>query len=123
MSGTFRASWRLVACKQIASSNRLSALLVEAADLDIKAARKNARVPLSPFGCVADYVPFYFTPRSPMPYKLAKKGVPTYTDGQDPLIYLAVRHDTLKKQVDGLLAARGVDLPVLVRPSWYFENV
>jgi hypothetical protein len=183
--------------------DRSSALQVEAADLDVKAVRKNARVPLSPFECVADYVPFYFAPRSPMLYKLAKKGVPTYTDGQDPLIYLvssvdtvvasggsvvfsdgncasamtqfsddlallesmvdwdvmksrlwantaddpdrmrrrmaeflvyqqvpitcligiAVRHDTMKKQVDGLLAAQGVDLPVLVRPSWYFENV
>jgi hypothetical protein len=31
--------------------------------------------------------------------------------------------DRMTKQVDGLLAVQGVDLPVLVRPSWYFENV
>jgi hypothetical protein len=37
---------------------------------------------------VADYVPFYFAPRSPMLYKLHKGGVPNYTNGQDPLVYL-----------------------------------
>jgi ssDNA thymidine ADP-ribosyltransferase, DarT len=61
---------------------------VEAADLGIKAERKKIRITLAPYGCVADYVPFYFAPRSPMLFKLAKGGVPTYTDGQDPLIYL-----------------------------------
>jgi len=46
------------------------------------------QVPLAPYGCVADYVPFYFAPRSPMLYKLHKGGVPNYTGGQDPLVYL-----------------------------------
>lgn len=68
--------------------DRSSALQVEAADLDIKAARKSVQVPLAPYGCVADYVPFYFAPRSPMLYKLHKGGVPNYTGGQDPLAYL-----------------------------------
>jgi hypothetical protein len=74
--------------------NRSSALRVEAADLDIKATRKAIRIRLGPYGCVADYVPFYFAPRSPMLYKLAKGGVPTYTDGQDPLIYLVSTVET-----------------------------
>ena len=68
--------------------DRSSALKVEAADLDIKAVRKSAQVPLAPYGCVADYVPFYFAPRSPMLYKLHKGRVPNYTNGQDPLVYL-----------------------------------
>lgn len=68
--------------------DRRSALTVEAADLEIKSSRRMIRVGLAPFGCVADYVPFYFAPRSPMLYKLAMGGVPTYTEGQDPLIYL-----------------------------------
>jgi|SRR5215469_9621320 len=68
--------------------DRSSALKVEAADLDIKAARKRVQVPLAPYGCMADYVPFYFAPRSPMLYKLTKNGVANYTDGQDPLVYL-----------------------------------
>jgi hypothetical protein len=69
--------------------DRSSALRVEAGDLNVKALRKQRRVPLAPFGRVADYVPFYFAPRSPMLYTLAKGNVPTYTDGQDPLVYLA----------------------------------
>ena len=68
--------------------DRRSALAVEAADLEIKSSRRAIRIGLAPFGCVADYVPFYFAPRSPMLYKLAKGGVPTYAGGQDPLIYL-----------------------------------
>ncbi len=59
-----------------------SRLAVEAADLEIKTSRRAIRIGLAPFGCVADYVPFYFAPRSPMLYKLAKGGVLTYT-GQD----------------------------------------
>lgn len=68
--------------------DRGSGLLVEAADLGIKARRETIPISLAPYGCVADYVPFYFAPRSPMLYKLAKGSIPTYTNGQDPLIYL-----------------------------------
>lgn len=180
--------------------DRASALKVEAADLDIKAVRKRVQVPFAPYGCVADYVPFYFAPRSPMLYKLAQNSVANYADGQDPLVYLvssaetvalsgasflfsdgncasavtqyandlrlleslvdwevmraymwantaddpdrkrrrmaeflvhqrlpvwclnevAVRRDTMKQYVNDLLAAHRVDLPVQVRPGWYF---
>ncbi len=68
--------------------DRSSKLRVEAADLEIKSVRRSVQVPLAPHGCVADYVPFYFAPRSPMLYKLHKGGVPNYTGGQDPLVYL-----------------------------------
>lgn len=67
---------------------RGSSLVTEAADLDIKARRRAVPVPLPPYGTVADYVPFYFAPRSPMLFKLHKGGVLTYTEGQDLLIYL-----------------------------------
>jgi hypothetical protein len=68
--------------------DRRSVAIVEAADPEVKVRRRQVRVPLAPFGCVADYVPFYFANRSPMLFKLARGGVPSYTDGQDPLIYL-----------------------------------
>jgi hypothetical protein len=68
--------------------DRGAQLQVEAADLGIKQTRREKPVPLDPYGCVADYVPFYFAPRSPMLYKLYRGGVPTYTGGQDALVYL-----------------------------------
>ena len=72
--------------------DRSFALQVEAADLEIKTVRKSMLVPLAPYGCVADYVPFYFAPRSPMLYKLHKGGVPNYTGGQDPMPALLRRN-------------------------------
>lgn len=68
--------------------DRSLALRVEAGDLAVKARRKQRQVPLAPFGRVADYVPFYFAPRSPMLLTIARGNVPTYSDGQDPLVYL-----------------------------------
>ena len=44
--------------------DRGSALLVEAADLEIKANRKKIRITLTPYGYVADYVPSSLAPRS-----------------------------------------------------------
>ena len=183
--------------------DRSLALRVEAGDLAVKARRKERRVPVAPFGRVADYVPFYFAPRSPMLLTLARGNVPTYSGGQDPLVYLVaaaeaaaatgqqclfsdgncaspltrffgdlallgsvvdwelmtarmwantpddqdrmrrrmaellvhqrlpvgcvslivVRHETIKTQVEAILAAHGTAIPVTVRPWWYFENV
>lgn len=55
---------------------------------DIKAQRRARRVPLPPGGVVADYVPFYFAARSPMLYVISRRSVPTYTEGQEELVYL-----------------------------------
>ncbi|WP_431782602.1 type II toxin-antitoxin system toxin DNA ADP-ribosyl transferase DarT [Streptomyces chumphonensis] len=63
-------------------------LQVECADHEIKARRRSRKVDVPPGGVVADYVPFYFAPRSPMLYKINKGAVSTYADGQDPLVYL-----------------------------------
>jgi hypothetical protein len=68
--------------------DRDESLQVEAADLGIKASRRTIRIPRPPFGCVGDYVPFYFAPRSPMLFKLSKGSVPNYQERQTPLVYL-----------------------------------
>ena len=68
-------------------------LKVECGDRDIKAKRRKLEVPLAPGGHPADYVPFYFAPRSPMLYKINRGQVPTYLDGQDPLVYLVLTID------------------------------
>jgi hypothetical protein len=75
--------------------DRTSALQVEAGDPGVKANRKRHPVTVTPFGCVADYVPFYFAPRSPMLYVIWRGRVPTYVEGQDPLVYLVSSVETV----------------------------
>ncbi|MET8122961.1 DUF4433 domain-containing protein [Micromonospora sp. NPDC005291] len=59
---------------------------------DIKASRRRRAVPCPPGGAVADYVPFYFAPRSPMMFRIAREHQDgtqgCYPDGDDPLVYL-----------------------------------
>lgn len=71
-------------------------LAVEVGKDNIKAARRHRTVPIPPGGVVADYVPFYFAPRSPMLFTIDKGNVPSYQDGQDPLVYLVTDCDQVR---------------------------
>ena len=64
---------------------------------DIKSNRRTRRVPISPGGFVADYVPFYFAARSPMLYAIHMGNVPTYTAGQDEVVYLVTTVDSIQQ--------------------------
>ena len=50
--------------------------------------RESTLVPLTPYGCLHDYVPFYFAPRSPMLYAIHRNNVDGYTGGQKLIIHL-----------------------------------
>lgn len=63
-------------------------LTTEVGNPRIKDQRRQQAVPLLPGGAVADYVPFYFAPRSPMMYAISRGNVPTYTAGTKRLVYL-----------------------------------
>lgn len=63
-------------------------LVHEVGNRGIKERRRRAAVKVAPGGVVADYVPFYFAPRSPMMYAIHMGNVPGYDDGIDPLVYL-----------------------------------
>ncbi|WP_159460476.1 DUF4433 domain-containing protein [Lentzea albidocapillata] len=60
----------------------------DCASADIKEARRTKPVPMPPYGCVGDYVPFYYAPRSPMMSAISKGGVPGYSDSRQ-LVYFA----------------------------------
>jgi hypothetical protein len=55
---------------------------------EIKQRRLRKQVPLGPGGVLADYVPFYFAPRSPMLYTINRGNVEGYTGGQEPIVHL-----------------------------------
>lgn len=48
----------------------LSIDIRECGDVAIKQRRRTMPVHVNPLGCVGDYVPFYFAPRSPIMYKI-----------------------------------------------------
>lgn len=70
-------------------------LSTEVGNTGIKDRRRIRQVPFGAGGCVADYVPFYFAPRSPMMYAIANGNVTTYTGGTARLIYLVTSLERL----------------------------
>lgn len=63
---------------------------------NIQNRRSVFEVPLEPFGDLHDYVPFYFTNRSPMLSACFIGTVPGYDEGQEPIIYLVSNIERLK---------------------------
>lgn len=73
-------------------------LTIDIGNQDVKARRRGIEVPISPGRVVADYVPFYFAPRSPMLHAIHRGAVPTYGGGQDGLVYLVTNTDVVVDQ-------------------------
>lgn len=61
----------------------------------IKARREAVEVPLPPHGSLADYVPFYFCPRSPMLYAIERGQVPGHAGGQAVIAHLELDANAL----------------------------
>lgn len=55
---------------------------------NIQDRRATNDVPCGGGGVLHDYVPFYFAPRSPMPYTISRGNVENYTQGQAAVIHL-----------------------------------
>lgn len=86
-------------------------LTIEVGNTGIKARRADREVPVRPGGAVADYVPFYFAPRSPMMYAIDMGNVPGYTAGTDRVIYLATTvEQLLETGLDPVLTDRNAVL-------------
>lgn len=54
----------------------------------IKIRRRHRQVPVAAKGVLADYVPFYFCPRSPMLYAIEKRLTNVYQNGQASIVHL-----------------------------------
>ena len=55
---------------------------------DLTTNRQNKAVPINPGGNLSEYVPFHFCPRSVMLYQIHTGRVPTYLDGQEPVVHI-----------------------------------
>lgn len=73
-------------CDQI--NTKLHPASTGIAHQNIKDRRAKNHVPLGPGGVLADYVPFYFAPRSPMLYAIHRGVVERYKGGQTPVVHL-----------------------------------
>ena len=73
-------------CDQVVMERKLA--YVSIAHQHIKERRAQKQVPCAPGGTLADYVPFYFAPRSPMLYVIQRGDVQGYTEGQRPILHL-----------------------------------
>lgn len=94
---------------------------IEVGNTSVKARRSVQLVPVGPGGVVADYVPFYFAPRSPMMFAIDRGNVPTYQGGCRRLVYLVT---TLERLHD--LAVRTVlsdrNAALAVADFWSMEQ-
>jgi len=70
-------------------------MTTEVGNRGIKDQRRRRPVEVGAGGVVADYVPFYFAPRSPMLSAIYHGRVPEYTEGQDPIVYLVTSVERL----------------------------
>lgn len=52
--------------------------------------------PIAAGGFLCDYVPFYFAPRSPMLFTIHCGNVPTYQEGQRPILHLGTTAEALQ---------------------------
>lgn len=86
--------------------------VVSIAHSTIQERRSKKKVPVSPFGTVHDYVPFYFATKSPMLYALHKGCVANYKKGQSEIIYLVSKvEQVIKDSLEFVYTDRNASLP------------
>jgi hypothetical protein len=83
--------------------DRRSALAVEAADLAIKDSRRAIAISLPPFGCVADYVPFYFAPRVADALQARQGGCPNLHRGTGSAQWFDAHPDETSGRIEAVL--------------------
>ncbi len=83
-------------CDRIVSERGLAHVSI--AHQHIKERRAAKRVPVSAGGVLADYVPFYFAPRSPMLYSIHRGNVAGYSDGQKPILHLVSSAEVIQRR-------------------------
>jgi hypothetical protein len=80
-------------CDRVVSQRNLAHVSIAHQHIKDRRAQKN--VPLPPHGVVADYVPFYFGPRSPMLYSISRGNVAGYQGGQSEVLHFVASAESI----------------------------
>lgn len=86
-------------------------------NVEIQDKRKEKAIPCGPCGVIHDYVPFYFGILSPMMLQLKTGRVEGYTEGQEPLIYLATTAQAVRDHGTRFVFSDGHGIAAFT--SWY----
>jgi hypothetical protein len=95
---THVSNLRSVAQHGLFCDNGVNAAKVECRSIaypNIKADRAETKVPINPGGTLADYVPFYFAPRSPMLYTISLGNIESVSEGQKDIVHLVLEAESL----------------------------
>jgi hypothetical protein len=87
---------------RLAAEHSLTAISI--AHSHLKERRAGRKVPIGPAGTLADYVPFYFAPRSPMLYALHKGNVAVHGSDCTRIVYLVTSVQELRSRGLAVLA-------------------
>lgn len=80
------------------ANNRLKQQQINYQDIahgSIQDRRTLIRVPCAAGGCLHDYIPFYFAPRSPMLYTINRGNVEGYAEGQNPILHIVTEAEII----------------------------
>jgi len=128
----------IIACGKIECDNDCAQAArnpVSIAHTHLKEQRARTTVTVAAGGTLADYVPFYFAPRSPMLISIHRGYVDQYDGGQDAIVHLVCsvqelanagrfavinRHPItpLAEQFDDLAALAGLDWTIMRAKYW-----
>ena len=87
---------------------------------DIIAMRDRRAVPIPPYGTLSDYIPFYFTPKSPMMYNIVTGwgGVPQRSSSD-----IAIMVSSLRGLAESGITALYTDRHAYLRPARFFSSL
>ncbi|MCK6683885.1 MAG: DUF4433 domain-containing protein [Thermoanaerobaculia bacterium] len=86
-------------------------------DQEIQGRRRDREIPCGPKGVIADYVGFYFGPRSPMLYRLSKGNVAGFKGGQGDVLYLVSNAQFIASTGAGFVFSDGHS--IMSYTEWY----
>jgi hypothetical protein len=104
-------------CDRDCSENSLTSTTIGYARIKERRFRRPLTVNSQDRGVVADYVPFYFGPRSPMLYTISRGNVEGYSEGQRPIVHLVASAEAVADAGASFIASSATATLPLTTPS------